>query len=201
MVGISSSVEATYTIVGSTISNNHATSGGGVGAGGGFIDNGGAIVMLSNSTITGNTASGAVIFLSDPPAAARVGADVLDLDLERTSGRGVAVPGDTIPEERLWTDSSRVCRHPVPRPNRVTAKGWHPPRRAIRAHAPTVETPPDVVEIEIQGVADRHERERAVRLIGREPGVDFREQATRSDAVDAGQPMEGPDGILEDGEL
>jgi hypothetical protein len=61
--GISSSAEATYTILRSTLSNNHAVASSGVAAGGGFVDNGGAMVGIVDSTISGNTAAGSVALL------------------------------------------------------------------------------------------------------------------------------------------
>ena len=61
--GISSSAEATYTILRSALTNNHAVVQSGVAAGGGFVDSGGAMVRIADSTISGNTAAGSVAFL------------------------------------------------------------------------------------------------------------------------------------------
>src|SRR5262245_35314179 len=76
----------------------------------------------------------------------------------------------------------------------VTAEEPLLPGRSVQARAPLPASPADVVGIELERVADRHEGEGTGGVVGREPRRDLREETSRS-----GAPVPRPAVVREDG--
>src|SRR5262245_27468576 len=83
----------------------------------------------------------------------------------------------------------------MPSPIGDTPKGA--PRRGsgFQVRAPLPESAPDVAGIELERIADGDEREGAIHVAGREPGLDLREQTPRSRASASSPPVERHHGI------
>src|SRR5438876_7237116 len=71
----------------------------------------------------------------------------------------------------------------------------------FQVRAPLPESPADVAGVELERVADGDEREGAVRVVGCEPGLDFREETPRWRTLDVRPPVEREDGIGQDRDL
>ena len=91
--------------------------------------------------------------------------------------------------------------HLMPRPSAVTTKRPVLFRRGLQVPAPMPESPADVAGVELERVADGDEREGTVDVVGREPGLDFREETPRSPTLDPLPPVEREDGIGKDRDL
>jgi hypothetical protein len=91
--------------------------------------------------------------------------------------------------------------HLMPSPVAVTMK--RPPLRGcgFQVRAPLPESSADVAGVELERVADRGEREGAVWVVGREPGVDLREETPRSRTLVPRAPMEREYGVGQDRDL
>src|SRR5881628_3725095 len=66
--------------------------------------------------------------------------------------------------------------HLMPRPSAVTTERLVLVGRGLQVRVPMPESPADVAGVEPERVADGDEREGAVRVVGCEPGLDFREE-------------------------
>ena len=73
--------------------------------------------------------------------------------------------------------------------------------RRLQVLAPIPESPADVAGVERERVADGDEREGAVRVVGREPGPDVREETSRSRTLDPRPAVERENGIGQDSDL
>jgi len=89
----------------------------------------------------------------------------------------------------------------MPSPVTVTTKGSLLLGCGFQVRAPLPESSADVAGVELERVADGDEREGAVWVVGREPGVDLHEETPRSRTLVPRAPMEREHGVGQDCDL
>lgn len=115
-----------------------------------------------------------------------VAVEVARLERDRGRGRGARIAALTSTTNCARTRFLATSRdapqpwehHLAPSPIAVTTKGPLSPR--VFQVCPLSQPSADVAGIELERLADGHEREGTVRVVGVEPGLDLQEEAARS---------------------